>query len=69
MSSFLYKVLCLSVLQLLSFWTPQPYACPLIIHCPRLFVVFHEVYCSHISQYDKVCGVTGLYISAKFHVF
>ena len=48
------------VLQLLSYWTLQPHACPLIIHWPRLFVVvFHEVYCLHISQYDKVRGVTG----------
>ena len=43
-------------------------ACPLI-HWPRLFVVFHEVYCLHISQYDEVYGVTGLYLSAKFRVF
>ena len=43
---------------------------PLIIHWPRLFVVvFDEVYCLHISQYDDVCGITGLYLSAKFHVF
>ena len=26
-------------------------------------VCFHEVYCS------EVCGVKGLYLSAKFHVF
>ena len=41
-----------------------------IIHWPRLFVVvFNEVYCLHISQYDEVLGVIGLYLSAKFHVF
>ena len=43
---------------------------PLIIHWPGLFVVvFHEVYCLHISQYDEVRGITGHYLSAKFHVF
>ena len=47
-----------------------PYACPLIIHWPRLFVVVsNEVYCLHISQYDEVLGVIGLYLFAKFHVF
>ena len=64
------QVSCLSVLQLLSYWTPQPYACPLIIHWPRLFVVvFNKIYCLHISQYDEVLGVIGLYLFAKFHVF
>ena len=43
---------------------------PLIIHWPRLFVVvFNEVYCLHISQYDEVLGVIGLYLFAKFHIF
>ena len=43
---------------------------PLVIHWPRLFVVvFREIYCLHISQYDKVLGVIGLYLFAKFHVF
>ena len=45
-----------------EFLDSTPYACPLI-HWPRLFVVvFHEVYCLHISQYDEVHGVTGLYL-------
>ena len=38
----IYKVSCLSILQLLSYQTPQTYACPLIIHWP--VVIFHEVY-------------------------
>ena len=43
---------------------------PLIIHWPRLFVVvYNEVYCLHISQYDEVLGVIGLYLFAKFHIF
>ena len=56
-----------SVVELLD---PTDICMLLIIHWPRLFVVvFHEVYCLHISQYDEVHGVTGLYLSAKFHVF
>lgn len=30
-------------------------------------VVFHEVYCFHISKYDEVYKVTLLYLSAMFH--